>query len=143
MGVKRILAVENNDLVLSFLEAGLMTAGYDVDTASNGREALEKIDHRSYDLIISDVHMPELDGLALCRTLADRHAHDLHRLLLLTGADSISDHQAYLAESGVRAVAKPVGLEDLRGIVERMIHESEEAGVVSRTFAEKAPGAAS
>jgi CheY-like chemotaxis protein len=123
MGAKRILAVENNDLVLSFLEAGLMTAGYDVDTASNGREALEKIDRRSYDLIISDVNMPELDGLSLCRALGERRCHDLRRFLLLTGSDAISDHQAYLAESGVRAVAKPVGLEDLRGIIERMIRE--------------------
>ena len=38
---KRILAVENNEFVLSFLEAGLSTAGYDVDTASNGREAAQ------------------------------------------------------------------------------------------------------
>ena len=44
MAIKRILAVENNALVLSFLEAGLTTAGYDVDTATNGREALEMID---------------------------------------------------------------------------------------------------
>ena len=43
MAAKRILAVENNELVLSFLEDGLTTAGYDVDTATNGREDLEKI----------------------------------------------------------------------------------------------------
>jgi CheY-like chemotaxis protein len=125
MGAKRILAVENNDLVLSFLEAGLVTAGYDVDTASNGREALEKIDRRAYDLIISDVNMPELDGLALCRALGERRSHDLRRLLLLTGSDAISDHRAFIAESGVRAVAKPVALADLQVIVERMIREPE------------------
>jgi two-component system CheB/CheR fusion protein len=125
MGAKRILAVENNDLVLSFLEAGLMTAGYDVDTASNGREALEKIDRRAYDLIISDVDMPELDGLALYRALGERRSHDLRRFLLLTGSDAINDHRAFIAESGVRAVAKPVALDDLQVIVERMIREPE------------------
>ena len=72
MAVKRVLAVENNELVLSFLEAGLATAGYDVDTATNGREALEKIERGAYDVIISDIRMPELDGLELCRTLGER-----------------------------------------------------------------------
>ena len=74
MTSKRILAVENNDLVLSFLEAGLTSVGYDVDTAHNGREALEKLDHVAYDLIITDVRMPELDGPGLCRALIARRS---------------------------------------------------------------------
>lgn len=123
MAVKRILAVENNELVLSFLEAGLVTAGYDVDTASNGREALEKIDSRTYDVIISDVRMPELDGLGLCRALGARGADALRRVVLLTEPESIIDHQAFLGESGVQALAKPVGLEHLRSVVGRMAEE--------------------
>lgn len=127
MAVKRILAVENNELVLSFLEAGLTTAGYDVDTATNGREALEMIDRGTYDVIISDMRMPELDGLGLCRALGERRSDALHRLVLLTDFVSISDHQAYLDEAGVRALAKPVGLEDLRSTVEHMIEAPAEA----------------
>src|SRR5262245_29736957 len=121
MGVKRILAVENNALVLSFLEAGLTTAGYDVDTATNGREALDKIDGREYDVIISDIRMPELDGLELCRELGQRQSDALRRLVFLTDIIAISDHQTYLEETGVRAVAKPVDLEHLQAIVEDMV----------------------
>ena len=121
MAVKRILAVENNALVLSFLEAGLTTAGYHVDTATNGREALDKIDRRDYDAIISDIRMPELDGLALCRELGQRQSGALRRLVLLTDIIAISDHQAYLDETGVRALAKPVDLEHLQSIVEDMV----------------------
>lgn len=121
MAAKRILAVENNELVLSFLEDGLTTAGYDVDTASNGREALEKIDCRDYDVIISDVRMPELDGLGLCRALGERRSGALCRIVLLTGSESIDDHQAYLDETGVRALAKPVELERLRSVVAGVI----------------------
>jgi DNA-binding response OmpR family regulator len=129
MAAKRILAVENNELVLSFLEDGLTTAGYDVDTATNGREALEKIDRRDYDVIISDVRMPELDGLGLCRALGARPSGALRRLVLLTGPESIDDHRAYLDEAGGRALAKPVGLEHLRSVVERVIVAPE--GVMS------------
>lgn len=127
MAIKRILAVENNELVLSFLEAGLATAGYDVDTATNGREALEKIDRGAYDVIISDIRMPELDGLELCRALGERQSDALRHMVLLTNSDSISDHQAYLDGAGVRALAKPVGLEHLRSIVEHMIEAPAEA----------------
>jgi CheY-like chemotaxis protein len=127
MAAKRILAVENNALVLSFLEAGLTTAGYHVDTATNGREALDKIDRRDYDAIISDIRMPELDGLELCRELGQRQSGALRRLVLLTDIIAISDHQAYLDETGVRALAKPVDLEHLQSIVEDMVEGPAEA----------------
>jgi CheY-like chemotaxis protein len=121
IGAKRILAVENNDLVLSFLEAGLTTAGYDVDTASNGREALEKLDHAAYDLIISDMRMPELDGPGLCRALEERRSDALERFLLLSTPDSMEHHRTFLAETLVPILTKPVAFEDLRSAVERMI----------------------
>ena len=120
---KRILAVENNDLVLSFLEDGLMMAGYEVDTATNGREALEKIDRTVYDLIISDMRMPEVDGAELCRGLAARDADALARLVFLASPDSVEDHEAFLAQTGVPVLTKPVEFEDLRSVVERMLNQ--------------------
>jgi CheY-like chemotaxis protein len=118
---KRILAVENNDLVLSFLEDGLITAGYQVDTARNGREALEKIDHTVYDLIISDMRMPELDGAGLCQGLAARDADALARLVFLASPDSFDDNQAFLVHSGVPVLTKPVELENLHSVVGHMV----------------------
>lgn len=123
MAAKRILAVENNDLVLSFLEAGLITAGYDVDTAHNGREALEKLDRVAYDLIISDVRMPELDGPGLCRALAARRSDALARIVFIGTPDSMETHRDFLAGSGMPSLTKPVALEDLRSTVERMTAE--------------------
>ncbi|PYO28308.1 MAG: hypothetical protein DMD86_16515 [Candidatus Rokuibacteriota bacterium] len=121
MATKRILAVENNDLVLSFLEAGLTSAGYDVDTAHNGREALEKLDHVAYDLIISDVRMPELDGPGLCQALTARRSDLLTRIIFIATPDSMEDHREFLANSSMPALTKPVALEELRAAVERMI----------------------
>ena len=121
MVAKRILAVENNVLVLSFLEAGLTTAGYDVDTASNGREALEKLDRAAYDLVISDVRMPELDGPGLCRALEERRSSALANFIFLTTPDASDTHHAFLARTGIRALTKPVDLADLHSVVEQMI----------------------
>ena len=121
MTSKRILAVENNDLVLSFLEAGLTSVGYDVDTAHNGREALEKLDHVAYDLIITDVRMPELDGPGLCRALIARRSDLLTRIIFIATPDSMEDHREFLANSSMPALTKPVALEELRAAVERII----------------------
>jgi CheY-like chemotaxis protein len=120
MRAKRILAVENNDLVLSFLVDVLIADGYQVDTATNGREALEKIDRAPYDLIISDVRMPEVDGAELCRGLAARDAEAAARLVFLASPDSLHDNETFLAGSGVPVLTKPVELEELHLLVERM-----------------------
>ena len=117
---KRILAVENDELVRSFLEDGLVLAGYDVDTATNGLEALEKIDRGAYDLIICDLRMPELDGPGLCRALAER-GHTLAHLVFLTTPDSLDANETFLAESGVPVLIKPIELDDLESAVGRLI----------------------
>lgn len=132
MAAKHILAVEHDELVRSFLADGLTTAGYTVDTAENGREALEKIGRRHYDAIISDLRMPELDGLALCRVLHERRATALSRLVLLSGSDALHDHRAYLDEAGVRALAKPVDLEDLQAVVEGLVTPGRAAATADR-----------
>ena len=118
---KRILVVENDELVRSFLEDGLVMAGYDVDTAGNGREALQKIDQEDYDLIICDMRMPELDGAGLCRALARRSPQTLAHLVFLTTSDSLDANEAFLAESGVPVLTKPIDLDDLHSVVGRMI----------------------
>src|SRR5262245_39016406 len=118
---KRILAVENDELVRSFLQDGLVMAGHDVDTASNGREALLKIDQGDYDLIVCDVRMPELDGPGLCRALAERRDDALARLLVLTTPDALGAHEAFLAEIGVPVLIKPIDLNELQSVVGRMI----------------------
>ena len=121
VSAKRILAVENDELVRSFLEAGLATAGYEVDTACNGREALAKLDHGAYDLVISDARMPELDGPGLCRALEERHSDALRRFIFLTTPDSRETHHAFLAAVGAPALTKPICLDDLCYVVEKML----------------------
>ena len=59
-----ILVIDDEPLVAAVIADTLMVIGYEVETAKNGREALEKIATCSYDLILSDLRMPELDGVA-------------------------------------------------------------------------------
>lgn len=121
MAAKRILAVENDELVLSFLESGLSMAGYDVDTAHNGREALEKLDGGGYDLVISDVWMPEMDGFGLRRALEEQGAAILDHFIFLTTTDCFDMYHTALTECRVPSLTKPVTLDDLHSAVEELI----------------------
>ena len=66
---KRILVVDDASLVRRFYRDALERAGFEVDEALNGVEALEKVLGDSYDLVIVDVNMPQMDGLTFLRTL--------------------------------------------------------------------------
>jgi two-component system alkaline phosphatase synthesis response regulator PhoP/two-component system response regulator VicR len=66
---KRILAVDDEKHILRLVQINLEKAGYDVITASNGREAVEKVRAHSPDLIVMDVMMPEMDGFEALKTL--------------------------------------------------------------------------
>ena len=121
MAVKRVLAVENNELVRSFIALSLGSVGYDVDTAANGREALVKIDREPYDVIISDVRMPEVDGLELCRELERRSGAARNRLVFLTNVDTVQEHGAFFAAAGALTLTKPVAVDDLCSTVEQLI----------------------
>src|SRR5690606_16049662 len=61
-----LLVVDDNVEVVEFLQMMFATA-YDISTASNGKEALEKVKIREPDVVISDVMMPEMDGIELCK----------------------------------------------------------------------------
>ena len=80
---QRILIVEDNDDLRSYLE-GLLKEEYLVQTCSTGRDALLVAREYNPDLILSDVMMPEMDGLELCRTIKSDVATSLIIVVLLT-----------------------------------------------------------
>src|SRR6476660_3983381 len=65
----RILVVDDSSLVRLFYRTALEKAGFEVEQAINGIEAMEKVLTQSFDLLIVDVNMPRMDGLSFLRTL--------------------------------------------------------------------------
>ena len=66
---KRILVVDDANLVRRFYRDALERAGFEVDEALNGVEALEKLLGESFDLVIVDINMPQMDGFTFLKTL--------------------------------------------------------------------------
>jgi len=71
----RVLVVEDERKISSYLKRGLEEQGYAVDTAFTGLEALDFADAAPYDVIILDILLPEMDGLTACREMRARQSH--------------------------------------------------------------------
>jgi C4-dicarboxylate-specific signal transduction histidine kinase/CheY-like chemotaxis protein len=116
-----ILLVDDEPGITKALARLLHREGHRVDTAANGRLALAKLRERPYDLILSDLRMPELDGPGLYRAL-EQHAPPLcRRFIFLTGDTLSPETLAFFAQSGVPRLTKPFTVADLRHIMRQVL----------------------
>jgi CheY-like chemotaxis protein len=116
-----ILVVEDEPRIAQMLREVLEAAGYGVELAPNGLLALDKIEAQAYDLIISDLRMPKLDGVGLYREITRRRPELLSRLLFVSGTTDAPEYQRFLAESAVPILAKPFVLADLYRLTEQVL----------------------
>jgi len=107
----RVLLVEDERKISAYVKRGLEEAGYAVDTAYTGREALDWADSADYDLIVLDILLPELDGLSACREL--RRRGDRTPVLMLTARDTVDDRVAGLDAGADDYLVKPFAIKEL------------------------------
>src|SRR5262245_24411616 len=110
---KRILVVEDEPLIAALLTDMLTADGHEVDSVGTGAAALQRIAQQAYDLIVSDLRMPELDGPGLYRELKRRHEHMVSRIVFVTGSALDPGNEQFLEETGVRWLSKPFSIADL------------------------------
>ena len=115
--MKKILVVDDDSLVRDLLCEILTEEGYSVDSASNGIEALEKLEAGRFDLVISDVEMPEMDGIDLAREMRSISSVPL---ILMSGNIYTKEESIALADY---FLLKPFEFNDLLSIVERALGE--------------------
>ena len=109
----RVLLVEDNQVNQEVVLDLLNWVGLSVDSASNGRIALDKVAAGRYDLVLMDVQMPEMDGLEATRALRADAAHAALPIVAMTANAFAEDRQACLAAGMNDFVAKPVDPGDL------------------------------
>lgn len=125
-----ILAVDDDPDVLGTLTRALMREGYEVERASSGMEALRKLAERRPDLVILDIIMPGLDGLAVCRKIrADNQYNDL-AILFLTAKSQTNDVIAGLDAGGDDYVPKPFEVTELTARVRALIRRGSRNAVM-------------
>jgi DNA-binding response OmpR family regulator len=110
---RRILVVDDEPEFSGLLQFRLRSHKYEVESAANGAEALEKIAHAPPDIILLDLMLPDLDGLTLCEILRRREASRTTPIIMITAlVTTAAKCSAKIA--GARAFqAKPLDFEDL------------------------------
>lgn len=119
---KRVLVVDDDRVIQQLLVVNLELEGYQVDTASDGEEAIAKIlGHKAYDCVLLDIMMPKADGREVCRRVkAHPKGQDTPIIFLSARAQDLDVRQGY--ELGVAAyVTKPFDPLDLLDVVARVI----------------------
>jgi PAS domain S-box-containing protein len=122
-GGPRLLLVEDNALVRRVVGFQLEELGHAVDVVAGGRAALAATDDTAYDLILMDMHMPDLDGLEVTRRLrrGERDRGRRATIVALT-ANSLEGDRAACRDAGMDDfLSKPLRIEDLRVVLDRWL----------------------
>jgi len=118
---KSILAVDDSKSILQMVTFTLKGAGYEVAEAEDGEAALAKAGTQNYALVITDLNMPKMDGLALIKALRAQAAYKFTPILMLT-TEAGDDLKAKGKESGATGwLVKPFDPEKLLEVVKKVL----------------------
>ena len=116
-----VLVVEDEAPLAAAVIDALRDAGYAVDRAADGEEALAKLGEASFDAVVCDLKMPRMDGRTFYKRLAASRPRLTNRVVFVTGDVAGTDAEQFLEQSGCPWLAKPFRLADLLRTVREVI----------------------
>src|SRR5579859_6500446 len=115
----RVLLVDDDEVLVRSYARSLASDGYECDVRFDGEAAVEAIRTGAYDLVLSDIDMPRLSGLALLERI---RAHDLDvPVVLITGSPSLETAIAAIEHGALRYLPKPVPAQQLRAVASHAV----------------------
>jgi len=118
----RILIVDDEPNILATIAPLLRSRGYDVLTAMSGRAALESVDRDKPDLIVLDLGLPDIEGVAVCGSIREQYATPV---IILSARGAESDKVRALDAGADDYVTKPFGTEELTARIRAALRRSE------------------
>ena len=115
----KILITEDESALRVFVARALRLDGHETHEAGDGAEGLEKLSTTQFDLLLSDIRMPVMDGIELAHQAAERHPS--LKILLMTGYAEQRERADDLASKIIDVVQKPFALPDIRRAVARAL----------------------
>ena len=112
----RVLVIEDSERLRRSLAVGLRKSGYAVDLAADGAQGLWSAQSNSYDVIILDLMLPEVDGLTILQTLRRKEIDA--QVLILTAKDSVEDRVKGLRLGADDYLIKPFAFDELLARIE-------------------------
>jgi CheY-like chemotaxis protein len=118
----KVLVVEDDDAVRMMLQEGLQRGGFDVVASSNVRDALRLISTESFDVLLSDLHMP-LAGDGFTLVSAMRHTHPDALTIVLSGYPALDEAMSSILAQADEIFAKPIRIGELKELIHRRLAE--------------------
>jgi two-component system NtrC family sensor kinase len=125
---RRILIVDDEPAIRETLAEILSGAQHNVATACSGREALERMVAERYDVILTDIRMPDLDGRALYREIERRWPEQAKRVVFVTGDTLASAFHEFANDCGRPVIEKPFAPGEVRRVVAEMAADHDPVG---------------
>jgi two-component system cell cycle response regulator CpdR len=122
----RILLAEDDDAMRAYLARALENAGYEVVAVDRGTEALPHLETERFDLLLSDIVMPEMDGIELAQRCAEISPHT--KVMFITGFAAVTLKASREAPQA-KVLSKPFHLRDLVMEVQRIFGQSVQATI--------------
>jgi len=119
----RILVIEDERRIADFLDRGLVSAGYAVDTVGSGRDALAAIHATDYDLLILDLMLPDMDGLEVLAKVRDRRISP--PVLILSARGALEDRVKGLESGADDYLVKPFAFVELLARVRALLRRGQ------------------
>ena len=135
MIIERVLLVDDDINLLSLLNRYMSLFGLEADQAKNGREALGLLQSREYGVVITDMVMPEMDGMALISHI--REHHPLIDVLVVSGQTKSYSFTDLITAGATDFIAKPFGSDELKAKLQRIFRERALIADLARTKEEE------
>ncbi len=118
----RVLAIEDNQLTGDLLARTLSSAGYQLDICQRGSEGLKKLQEQSYDVVLLDLSLPDIDGLQVCAELRRRGDHT--PILMLSARDQLHDRVDGLRTGADDYLTKPFKTVELEARIHALVRRA-------------------
>ncbi|MFH1738834.1 MAG: response regulator [bacterium] len=116
-----VLVLDDEPIVCKRLKSALAKDGFDVEVLSNSREALNRIQEKEFDVVVTDFRMDDVDGIDVLEHALSRSERT--KVVLITGYATLELAHEALAKGAFDVIAKPFQPKDLRKIVARAVKE--------------------
>lgn len=126
---KKVLVVDDEEPIVKLIQYQLKAEGYQVTTAYNGLEALERVAEAKPDLVVLDIMMPKVDGWVVCHSIKGNLTTKHMRVIILTAKNQFMSKikGLYILQADMY-MTKPFELEELSQNISRLLNIEEEAG---------------
>ena len=122
---KKVLVVDDEKSIRETLSSILSAEGFKVETARDGREALEILDRTKMTLLITDIKMPGYSGMDLYESVMQKHEYLKNRIIIVTGDVFSQDVKDFLAKCGCPHILKPFEPKKLTGLIQEVLSAEE------------------